>query len=134
MSEWFKSDFSEIEALQQKMEEFGAGAGQIIDQVIHGEGAEDIKERIALLIPRSGRRWSKHNRAAADAMPGAFRQDNEMLSVTIAARGTYGYLYFPDDGTNTKKHAGNLQFMKRGAEAASTKVINRCIQKLIENF
>ena len=134
MSEWFKTDFSEVEALQYTMQQFGAGAGQLIDQVIHGEGAEDIKEKIAPLIPRSGRTWARKGRPAASAMPRSFQQDNDELSVTIAARGKYHYLYFPDDGTNTRKHAGNLQFMRRGAEAAAETVINKCLKKLIDNF
>ena len=134
MGKWFQSDFSEVEKLQKKMEDYGAGAGQIVDDVIHGEGAEEIKKRIAPLIPRSGRTWPKKGRPAASAMPGSFVQDNEELSVTIAARGKYGYLYFPDDGSNTRKHAGNLQFMRRGAEDAASFVIDRCVKKLIENF
>lgn len=134
MSEWFKSDFKEVEELQKKMNDYGAGAGHIVDEVLHGEGAQEIKEKIAPLIPRSGRKWRGKGRAAADAMPRSFRQDDEDLSVTIAARGKYGYLYFPDDGTNTIRHAGNLQFMRRGAEAAADKVIDRCLKKLTDNF
>lgn len=134
MSEWFKTDFKEVEALQDQMEKFGTGAGQIIDDVLRGEGAEDIKRQIAPLIPSSGRRWKGKGSPASAAMPAAFGQDNDELAVTIAARGKYGYLYFPDDGTNTKKHAGNLQFMRRGAEAAAPSVIDKCIKKLIENF
>ena len=131
---WFETDFKAIESLQKHMEKFGQGSGQIVDDVIHGEGAEDIKKAIVPLIPRSGRKWKGKGAPAASAMPRSFVQDNEQLSVTIAARGKYGYLYFPDDGTNTRKHAGNLQFMRRGAEAAADQVIDRCIKRLIENF
>jgi predicted small lipoprotein YifL len=67
-------------------------------------------------------------------MPGKFTQSNGPLSVTIAARGRYGYLYFPDDGTNTKRHAGNQQFMMRGAENATAQIVDLCIGKLTENF
>jgi len=134
MSEWFKTDFKEVEELQEHMEKFGAGSGQIVDGVLHREGAEDIKKQIAPLIPSSGRRWKGKGSPASAAMPAAFSQDNDQLSVTIAARGRYGYLYFPDDGTNTRKHAGNLQFMRRGAEAAIPSVIDKCIKVLIENF
>lgn len=133
MSAW-ECDFSEIDDLSKKMQEFGTGSGKIIDDVLHGEGARMIKEKIALLIPSSGRSWRGKGAAASAAMPGAFRQDNGRLSVTIAARGKYGYLYFPDDGSNTRKHAGDRQFMKKGAEAAAEDVIERCIGKLIENF
>ena len=128
-------DSTQLDALAEQMEQFGTGSGQIIDSVLHGEGAEVIKENIARLIPKSGRkRWAKKAPAASTAMPGKFAQDNWQLSVTIAARGRYGYLYFPDDGSNTKKHAGNQQFFRRGAEAATSRVIDMCIGKLIEQF
>lgn len=134
MSEWFKSDFSDIEQLNERLQQYGAGSGQVVDEVLHGEGAEAIKEKIAPLIPSSGRTWSGKHAAASSAMPGSFQQDNGQLSVTIAARGTYHYLYFPDDGSNTRKHAGNKQFMMHGAEQASEQVIEKCVQALIENF
>ena len=34
----FELEFDEVEALQQKMEEYGAGAQRIINDVLHGEG------------------------------------------------------------------------------------------------
>lgn len=130
---FFEVRAGELDGLSEEMEKYGQGAGQIVDEVLHGEGAQLIKNRIAPLIPRSGRTWKKKGRAAAAAMPGAFAQDNGMLSVTIAARNKYHYLYFPDDGSNTRKHAGNKQFMQRGAENAAEEVIERCLGKLLEN-
>ena len=134
MAELFQSDYSEVQTLIEKVQHFGAGSGQIIDGVLHGEGAQEIKEKIAQLLPSSGRSWSGKRAAARSAMPGAFQQDNGQLSVTIAARGAYGYLYFPDDGSNTRKHAGNQQFMMRGAKQASEQVIEKCVKALIDNF
>lgn len=133
MAKW-EIDAREVDQLSEKLQEFGAGAGQIIDEVLHGEGAKEIKKKIAHLIPRSGRTWSGKRGPAASAMPGAFKQDDDSLSVTIRARGAYGYLYFPDDGSNTQRHAGNQQFMKRGAEAAIPDVIEKCLGKLTERF
>ena len=134
MGEWFHLEFSEFDRLAKSMEVYGAGSGQIVDDVLHGEGAEDIKSRIAPLIPVSSRKWRGKHAAASIAMPGHFSQDDYPLGVTIAARGSYSYLYFPDDGSNTKRHAGGLAFMQRGAELAAEKVIDRCVGKLIENF
>lgn len=127
-------DASELEGLFSAVERFGVGSGKIIDEVLHGEGAQEIKNRIAPLIPSSGRRWKGKATAARLAMPGAFKQDNGSLSVTVAARGKYGYLYFPDDGSNTLHHAGRQDFMYRGAQNASQEVINKCIEKLAESF
>jgi len=131
---FFEVRAGELDGLSEEMEKYGQGAGQIVDEVLHGEGAQLIKNRIVPLIPRSGRTWKKKGRAAAAAMPGSFSQDNGQLSVTVAARGKYHYLYFPDDGSNTRKHAGNKQFMQRGDENAAGEIIERCLGKLLENY
>ena len=133
-SGWFSVDYEGIEAIQDAMDQFGVGAGRIVDDVLHGEGGKLIKEKITPLIPASGRRWRGKASAARSAMPAGFSQDNDSLSVTIAARGRHRYLYFPDDGSNTIKHAGNQQFMKRGAEAATPQIVERCVGKLIESI
>jgi len=131
---WFEFDAGSIDDLYEKMVSYGAGSGQIIDKVLRSEGAEEIKKQIARLLPSSGRHWKGKAPAASSAMPGRFDQDNGELSVTIAARGKYHYLYFPDDGSNTRKHAGNKQFMLHGAEAAAPKVVEMCVGKLTEAF
>ena len=131
---WFTMDVSEFARINEAIERFGAGSGEIIDDVLHGEGAQEIKKRIAPLIPSSGRKWKGKAAAARLAMPGAFKQDNDSLSVTVVARGKYGYLYFPDDGSNTLHHAGGQEFMYRGAQNASPEVINKCIERLTERF
>ena len=130
----FGIDTSQLEELKSYMESYAGHAGRIIDEVLHGEGAENIKERIASLLPESGRSWRGKAPAASVAMPDKFAQENEPLGVTIAARGTYGYLYFPDDGSNTQKHAGNQHFFERGGTDATKDVINLCIGKLTEDF
>lgn len=132
MSEWFKLDMSSVEALQSHIEQVGAGAGQIIDTVLHGSGAEEIKKEILPLIHSSGRTWKGKRGSAKSANP--FSQENDQLAVTIKSRGYYHYLYFPDDGSNTIKHAGNQQFMMRGAENAAGKIIDECVEKLVEKL
>ena len=131
---WFEFDAGSIDDLYEKMVSYGTGSGQIIDKVLRSEGAEEIKKQIARLLPSSGRHWKGKAPAARSAMPGRFDQDNGELSVTIAARGKYHYLYFPDDGSNTRKHAGNKQFMLHGAESAAPKVVEMCVGKLTEAF
>lgn len=127
-------EFTEIESLSKVMDRYGVGSGQIVDEVLQNEGREEIEARIARLIPRSGRRWKGKARAAADAMPASFAHFAGPGYVEIVGRGRYGYLYFPDDGSNTRRHAGNKQFMRRGAEAATARVIEMCVGKLIEQF
>ena len=94
MSEWFTLDASEFEQLQEAMSQYEGAAGPIIDEVLHGQGADLIKSKIAMLLPSSGRNWKGKGAAASAAMPARFSQDNDNLAVTIAARGKYHYLYF----------------------------------------
>lgn len=132
MSEWFTFEAGEVDELQARMKSFGAGAGQVVDGVLHGEGAQEIKREIKPLIHASGRTWPGKRSSATSANP--FTQENGQLSVTIVSRGAYHYLYFPDDGSNTVRHVGNQQFMMRGAENASERIIDLCTEKLIDKL
>lgn len=131
-SEWFKLDCNEVNEVQKLISNYGDNALKVIDDVLHNEGAKEIKNRITQILPVSGRRWKGKSRAAVSAQP--FTQENEMLAVTTVSRKTYHYLYFPDDGSNTLHHAGNQQFMRRGAENSVNKIIDLCLGKLTENL
>ena len=120
--------FDELNKLMEKI----ATPGPIIDQALRSEGAKTIEERIKPLIPRSGRTWRGKAAAAASAQP--FTDVYSPMAVEIVARGRYGYLYFPNDGSNTRSHAGNQQFMERGLEAATDTVIEQCVKALMDNF
>lgn len=132
--EWFRLEAEEIVNISELITRYGDSAPKIIDNVLHREGAVEIRKEITRLLPASGRKWRKKARPASAAMPGAFDQDDDPLSVVIAARGRYSYLYFPDDGSNTKRHVGNQEFMRRGAEAAAAKIIDICLGRLAEAF
>lgn len=127
-------DCSGVDSLVEIFENFGTEGKRTINDVLHGEGAKEIKDEIARILPVSGRTWKKKKAAASIAMPGKFAQDNDILAVSIAARGNYGYLYFPDDGSSTKKHIGNQQFMDRGAQNATGKIIEICLSRLTDKF
>lgn len=133
MSEIFNLDTSGLERITDIFEKYEETGLRTINDVLHGEGAEAIKENIIRILPVSGRHWRKKKAAAKNAAPFTAKTD-QMLSVTIVSRKPYNYLYFPDDGSNTKHHAGNQHFMKHGAEKASEKIIDLCIGKLQENF
>lgn len=133
MSEWNMFDGNSIEGIRNLLQKY-ENSKSIINKVIVGEGAEEIKKNIAILLPSSGRKWKGKAQAAKVAMPGKFSKDEKMMAVTIAARNKYHYLYFPDDGSNTKKHAGNQHFMLRGAELSTNKIIDLCLGKLNEQI
>ena len=128
---WDIFDAYDVAELFELFNRYGDASEKVINDVLHAEGAQEIKEQIARILPSSGRKWKGKRSPASSAMPGAFDQDNDILAVTIAARGGYSYLYFPDDGSNTVSHAGNQQFMRRGAEAATHKIIEMCLGKLV---
>ena len=111
-------------------------AGRTINDVLHNEGAKLITEEIMRLLPASGRTWSGKKPAAKSAAP--FTQQNGTLSVTILTKPAYHYLYFPDDGTNTKRHVGYKgkprEFMIGGAENQVGKIMDLCIERLIKQI
>lgn len=104
--------------------------GEAINDVLWNEGAPLIQESIQRLLPESGRTWRGKKPAAKRAAP--FTQQNETLAVTVKTKNAYHYLYFPDDGSTTRKHVGNQQFMLRGAEEQQSEIISRCIARLTE--
>ena len=145
MAETFYMDYSIFDELKEKMDEFGTGSGKVIAGVLQTQGAEIIKRDIQKLLPKGKRTWKKHRQHAKDAQPftatdasGSIirggKTVNDQATIWIYARGKWGYLYFPDDGSNTLRHAGNQHFMQRGAEDSRQEIINRCIGKLIDNF
>ena len=129
-------DAREHETLIKAMRIYGNQAGKVVDDVLHNEGANLIKEEIMRLLPESGRKWKGKKRAAKRAQP--FTQSNESLAVTIRTRSGYHYLYFPDDGTNTSNHVGYKgkprEFMFHGAENQQGRIMDLCINRLIEKW
>lgn len=121
-----------VERLETAMREFPEYAGDTINDVLWGQGAESIKAGIQLLLPESGRTWRGKKKAAKKAAP--FTQTNETLAVTVRTKNAYHYLYFPDDGSNTRKHVGNQQFMLGGALNRQEEIIDLCVARLVEKF
>lgn len=107
-------------------------ARNIINEVFWDEGGALINEKIMQLLPESGRKWKGKKPAAKRSAP--FTQVNENLSVTVKTKNAYHYLYFPDDGSSTRKHAGQQDFMYGGAIASQSDIINRCVGRLVEKF
>ena len=55
MSEWFSLDASELDEFQKTMDDYGDVGLQTINDVLHGEGAQVIQDKIQNLLPSSGR-------------------------------------------------------------------------------
>lgn len=132
----FTLDAKQIERLQETMNAYAGTAGTVIDDVLHNEGGKLITEAIMQILPESHRKWKGKKTAAKRAQP--FTQENGSLSVTVKSKPAYGYLYFPDDGTNTQRHIGYKgvprEFMRRGGESQTERIIDLCIARLIEKI
>lgn len=125
-------NISEIEKLAQAIKNFPGNAEAAINAVLHNEGGQIIQDAIRPLIPVSGKNW--RGKRAPARTSNSLRSTNENLAVWVRSAKSYQYLYFPDDGTNTRRHVGDQQFFLRGAEATTDEIIDRCVGSLISNF
>ena len=128
----FRVEAQEFERLQTAIKNFPGDAETAINEVLHGEGSQLIKDSIKNLMPVSGREWKGKKAAAKSANSLTDMKGN--LYVETKSTSSYNYLYFPDDGTNTKKHAGNQQIFLKGAEAEQETIIDLCINKMVNSF
>lgn len=124
-------DYTEVNDLVELMAR-AQDSEKIINEVLHESASEQIKQGIQKILPSSGRTWSGKKSPAITSQP--FTQENGNLSVTVKTKSAYHYLYFPDDGSNTKHHQGNQQFMLRGAESRQTQIVDETIEKLMEQI
>ena len=126
----------DTQQIDRAIQIYAGDAERTVNDVLHNEGGKLIQEEIMRLLPESGRKWKGKRTAAKRAKP--FTQKNENLAVIVRTVSSYHYLYFPDDGTNTKRHIGYKgrprEFMYKGAENQTSKIIDRCIDRLIEKW
>lgn len=125
-----------LQELQQTISQLKEEGEKIVTNILHNEGAEEIEKAIRPLIPESGRKW-KNKKQAAKKARNAIRyrkQESGNLTVVVGTTNNYHYLYFPNDGENTKNHYGNQHFMARGAESKVGKIIDICIEQLKERI
>lgn len=123
----------EFDRLTEFMLNYQGQAVKHINDVLWNEGATLIQESIQRLLPESGRTWRGKKPAAKRAAPFTVT-DKAALLVEVGTKYAYHYLYFPDDGSTTRKHAGNQQFMLRGAEAQQAMILDLCVNRLVNEF
>ena len=132
MSRTLQITTADIDKLQSAMKEYQGDVETSINEVLHGEGGELIQDSIRRVIPVSGKSWK--GKAPAAKSSKSLQAVNSNLAVTVTTTKKYQYLYFPDDGTNTRRHVGNQRFFEKGGEAVKDEIMERCISKLINNF
>lgn len=119
----------EFDKVLKAIEKFPGNAEKVINETLHGQGAELIQERIRKYMPVSDKKKGAH---AVDAK--SLTPVGTNLAVTVKSTNRYHYLYFPDDGTNTRRHVGNQQFFLRGAEDVSGEIVDILTEKLTQTF
>ena len=119
---------SSIENFEQVTEK----TENIINNIIHNTGADLIKSNIYPLINNSGREWQGKPKHAKQAK--SLTDIKENLGLVTKSKKTYNYLYFADDGSNTKRHIGNQQFMLKGVEKSIDEISNKIIQRIIQEI
>lgn len=122
----------DFERLRKTLESFPGDSEQAINEVLHGVGGELIRESIRRLIPVSGKTWK--GKAAPAKTGNSLTLVPGNLSVTTTSSKKYQYLYFPNDGTNTRRHVGNQQFFPRGVEVVEREVVDMCIENITKKF
>lgn len=129
----FRLEANDFLKLEKVMIEFRGDTEKVVNDVLHNEAGQLIKEEIIRLMPKSGRKWKGKKGAAKNSNSLKIKGDDN-LAVEVKTTNNYHYLYFPDDGTNTRKHIGNQQFFSHGAKNQSEEIINRCIDRLVNSF
>lgn len=129
-------DTKEIERLYNTIKNFPGNAEESINEVFHNDAPPLVSDSIKRLIPTSGRQWKGKTPAAKTANSSVTERKDERRNLSFAVGTTtkYHYLYFPDDGSNTKRHVGNQQFFQRGGEAKQSEIADRCITRIVNNF
>ncbi len=125
-------NFAEADKLQEAMKSYQGDVENSINDVLHNQGGDLIQKSVQQLIPVSGKSWS--GKAPAAKSSKSLRSINENLGVTVTTQKKYQYLYFPDSGENTRRHAGRQYFFKRGGDAVKDDIIERCVSRLTVDF
>ncbi|WP_303136291.1 hypothetical protein [uncultured Eubacterium sp.] len=117
-----------LQVLENKITQLKEKGEEIVNETLWNEGGKLIGDNAKGLIHPSGRRWKGKATASTSTEP--FTQRKSNLAITVVTKNKYHYLYFPDDGSNTKKHAGEQHFMLRGLNNSSGEITQRCLAKL----
>lgn len=128
----FKLDQTDFERLENAMKDFQGDTEKTINEVLHNEAGRFIHDEIKRLMPVSGKKWKGKKSPAKTSNSLEIVGGN--LSVTVRTKKAYQYLYFPDDGSNTRRHVGNQQFFLNGGENKKEEILNLCINRLVNGL
>lgn len=127
----FKIDYVFFDDLARKLASC-ENAENVVNSVLHNQGGERIRDTAISLLPVSNRSWKGKKKSAKFAQP--FNLISSNLAVTVVNKRGYNYLYFPDDGSNTVKHFGNLHFMDKSADLSTNFIVDEILNKILSDF
>ena len=125
--------FAQVDELVEAMKAYPNNTEEAINDVLHSEEVARLAQNsIKRFMPVSGKMW--RGKASPAKTSNSLRNTNENLSTTVRTSKAHQYLYFPDDGSTTRRHIGNQRFFARGGEAVQGEIIERCIEKITKSF
>lgn len=122
----------DFERLLTEIQRYGEGAADTVTEVVH-ESGDLIYDEIDPLINPSGRTFRGHSSGAKGTSWQRYDK-SEALAITVSTVSSRHYLYFPDDGSSTKRHYGDQQFMLKGAASAAPAILDKGIDALVRKF
>lgn len=123
MSAKFTINASDMRVIQKKISAFKGNAEKSINGFLKTKGKEILVQGVTKHTPVSDRK----KRHAKDSKP--YQTINGNLSVTVASKRTYSYLYFPDAGEGTSKtNPRNTGFMQEGADSVYNEMVNGILE------
>lgn len=128
-----KVETAEVEALEKAMRAFPGKAGEAINNELKENGASILRKEINRLMPVSGRKW-KGKLTGARKSKKSLKSSVWDMTLVVFTSTPYGYLYFPNDGTNTKRHAGERYFFEGALANKEAVIIHRCVQRLTDEI
>lgn len=132
MSAVLELDAKSCDRLIQTMQAYQGDTEETVNDVLHNYAPGVMKPAIRNLMPVSGKTWKGKKPAAKSSQ--SLENMNGNLSVTVKSTKNYQYLYFPDSGETTRRHAGRQYFFRRGGESVQDEIIDRCVTKLVDSI
>lgn len=130
----FELDARELDRLLKTAKNFPGNAEAAINEVLHSEASKLLQEEIRRLMPVSDPAKVWVGKKPHAKLSKSLTDEKGNLAITVKTTKDYQYLYFPDDGTNTRRHVGDQQFFWRGGENKSAEIVDRCIERLVSNL
>lgn len=130
----FTLDDSAIDRIENAIKGFSGNAEEVITSVLHEEAGPLLETEITRLMPVSHVKSWRGKKPHAKHSKSLFIDDKKDLEVTVKTQKRYQYLYFPDDGTNTRHHVGNQRFFQRGGINKQEEIMYLCVGRLVDDF